>query len=308
MRRRRQEDRWIHRWARPLIATIAAIGATGTAYLTVVKFMGGEAACPTAGCDRVLSSPYAEIFGLPLTLFGFAAYLSMAILAIAPLVINPESNKELRQKVHDWTRFLLFVGAVGMVIFSGYLMYLLAFEIKALCLYCLTSAVFTVLMLGLTLLGHRWEDTGQLMFTGLIVAVVALVGTLGVYAPVNGGGTTASAAGEAGPAVTTTSGEAELGLARHLTAIGAKKYGAWWCPHCHDQKQLFGKEAAAEIPYVECDPQGVNPQTDLCQSVSQIQGFPTWEINGEFYSGTQSLETLADASGYEGPRDFRNQR
>ncbi|MGP1372939.1 MAG: vitamin K epoxide reductase family protein [Almyronema sp.] len=307
MRRRRQEDRWIHRWARPLIATIAAIGATGTAYLTVVKFMGGEAACPTEGCDRVLSSPYAEIFGLPLTLFGFLAYLSMAVLAIAPLLINPETHKELRQKVHDWTRLLLLVGSVSMVVFSGYLMYLLAFEIKALCLYCLTSAIFTVLMLGLTLLGHRWEDTGQIMFTGLIVAVVALVGTLGVYAPVNGGGNSqTAAAGEVGPAITTTSGVAEIALADHLAAVGAKMYGAWWCPHCHDQKQLFGQEAAQAIPYIECDPQGANAQTALCQASDQIQGFPTWEVNGEFYSGTQRLETLADVSGYEGPRDFKN--
>ncbi|NJL86552.1 MAG: vitamin K epoxide reductase family protein [Leptolyngbyaceae cyanobacterium SM1_1_3] len=306
MRRRRQEDRWIHRWARPLIATIAAIGATGTAYLTVVKLLGGEAACPTGGCDRVLSSPYAEIFGLPLTLFGFLAYASMAVLAIAPLVVNPETHKELRQKLHNWTRFLLFIGAVGMVVFSGYLMYLLAFEIKALCLYCLTSAAFTVLMLGLTLLGHRWEDVGQLMFTGLIVAVVALVGTLGVYAPIGGGGTAASAVGEAGPAVTTPSGEAEMALAQHLSTVGGKMYGAWWCPHCHDQKQLFGQEAAKEIPYVECDSQGVNPQTELCQATAQVEGFPTWEINGEFYSGTQNLEKLADASGYTGSRSFRN--
>jgi len=43
--------------------------------------------------------------------------------------------------------------------------------------------------------------------------------------------------------ITTTSGKAELALAKHLVNIGAKEYITWWCPHCHEQKLLFGKEA-----------------------------------------------------------------
>ncbi|HYW18094.1 MAG TPA: hypothetical protein VE956_02065 [Nodularia sp. (in: cyanobacteria)] len=43
--------------------------------------------------------------------------------------------------------------------------------------------------------------------------------------------------------ITTTSGEAEIALARHLANTGAKEYVAWWCPHCHEQKLLFRKEA-----------------------------------------------------------------
>jgi hypothetical protein len=33
-------------------------------------------------------------------------------------------------------------------------------------------------------------------------------------------------------------------------------YGAFWCSHCYDQKQEFGREAMAEFPYVECFPEG----------------------------------------------------
>ena len=33
-------------------------------------------------------------------------------------------------------------------------------------------------------------------------------------------------------------------------------YGAFWCSHCFEQKQAFGAEAAHELPYVECYPQG----------------------------------------------------
>jgi glutaredoxin len=83
-------------------------------------------------------------------------------------------------------------------------------------------------------------------------------------------------------------------------------YGAYWCPHCHDQKQLFGREAAKIIPYVECAADGQNPQTALCQAKEGVTGFPTWEIDGQFYGGTQALGALATASGYTGPQDFQN--
>jgi glutaredoxin len=88
-------------------------------------------------------------------------------------------------------------------------------------------------------------------------------------------------------------------LAEHLTATGAQMYGAFWCPHCDTQKQLFGR-AVAHIPYVECDPEGENAQPQRCQEKG-IQGYPTWEIDGEFYPGVHSLETLAILSGYANP-------
>ncbi|MEM6590631.1 MAG: vitamin K epoxide reductase family protein [Cyanobacteria bacterium P01_C01_bin.73] len=305
-RRRRQENRWIHTWSRPLIGGIAAIGALGTIYLTVVKLTGGSAACPTAGCDRVLSSPYADLFGIPLTLFGALAYLTMMGLAIAPLLVNADTQKELRQKLEKLSWPLLFVGATGLVVFSGYLMYLLAFEIQAACLYCLTSAAFTLAIFLLTLLGNRWEDMGQLAFMGFIVAAIAVTGTVGLYATVNAPPEAlANADGNTGPAITTTSGASEIALAQHLRDVGATKYGAYWCPHCHDQKQLFGREAFSQVPYIECAPDGANSQTELCSTTPEIEGFPTWEINGQFYGGTRSLEELADLSGYTGPRDFK---
>lgn len=73
-------------------------------------------------------------------------------------------------------------------------------------------------------------------------------------------------------------------------------YGAFWCPHCADQKELFG-DAAKALPYIECDAQGDIPQPQLCQE-KDIQGYPTWEINGEFYPGVRSLAELAKLSNF----------
>ena len=88
----------------------------------------------------------------------------------------------------------------------------------------------------------------------------------------------------------------EWQLANHLSQSGAVMYGAHWCPHCADQKAMFG-DAAAQVPYVECDAGGENPQPELCQA-KNLQGYPTWEVEGELYPGVQSLDALANLSGF----------
>lgn len=89
----------------------------------------------------------------------------------------------------------------------------------------------------------------------------------------------------------------EARLAEHLTEEGATMYGAFWCPHCSDQKDLFGS-AVDDVPYVECDPEGEDAQPQLCRD-KNIKGYPTWEIDGELYPGTRSLEELAQLSNFE---------
>jgi len=318
---RRRSTPWIHRWSRPLIGAIAILGALVTAYLTAVKLSGNSAACPTSGCEQVLSSPYATVFGLPLALFGCLAYTSMAIFALAPLAVKSEEQKSLRANLEKWTWLLLFAGATAMTIFSGYLMYLLAFKIQAVCLYCLASALFSLSLLVLSLIGHDWEDMGQLFFIGIVVGMVALISTLGVYSKVDSsvagdrsqpGETSSQSLEPSGPVipgvgwqVTTTSGASELALAQTLKEKGAKMYGAYWCPHCHEQKQLFGKPAFNEINYIECaDTKNPQQQKDVCRKAG-VQSYPSWEIKGKLESGVKSPQELADLVEYSGSRNFK---
>ncbi len=309
---RRRSTPWIHRWSRLLIAAIALIGAVGTAYLTYVKLTGGTAACPTGGCERVLASPYGTVFGLPLTLFGCLGYASMGIMAIAPVLV--QSQKNLHKRLDSLTWPLLFLGATAMAIFSAYLMYILAFELKLFCPYCIASAVFTWSMLGLTLIGREWEDVGQLIFQGFIVALVVFVGTLGVYSGIHSKLPAGLAEIEPpvgqqptpgkGWPITTSSGEAEIALAKHLAKIGAKEHIAWWCPHCHEQKQLFGKEAYEFLPSVQCATEKGDAMTDECKA-AKIESFPTWDIQGKRYTGVLSMAKLVEYSGYQGPNNFK---
>ncbi|NJL09875.1 MAG: hypothetical protein HC908_05845 [Calothrix sp. SM1_7_51] len=97
--------------------------------------------------------------------------------------------------------------------------------------------------------------------------------------------------------------KAKVALAEHLKNIKAKFYGAYWCPYCHKQKDLFGQAAISKINYIECDPKGENPQTQACKK-EKVRSFPTWEINGQLYPGLQSLEELANLSEYKGDRNF----
>jgi len=71
----------------------------------------------------------------------------------------------------------------------------------------------------------------------------------------------------------------------------AKLYGAYWCPHCKDQKALFG-ESVKYINYVECDASGENAKPEECQAAG-ITGYPTWIINNQKYEGFKKLEELA---------------
>lgn len=300
---RQRSTPWIQRKSRFIIAGIGAFGAAITAYLAATKLAGGTAACPVEGCDKVLESPYAEVFGLPLALFGFLAYVYMIVMAVAPLFVNAETQKGLRTKLEHWTWLLMFVGSASMAIFSGYLMYIMAFEIQSLCVYCIASAIAALSLLVLTLVGRDWDDIGQLVFIGLIVAMATIIGTLAIYAPINN-----PSLGEGGQGsynISTTSNPSNIALAEHLTDVDAVMYGAFWCAACQTQKELFGREAAAAIPYVECDAAGQDPQPDLCRSKG-VRAYPTWEIDGQMYSGVISLQELADLSGYTGPRDFGN--
>jgi len=313
---RRRSTPWIHRWSRQLLGAVAVLGVLDTTYLTYLKLSGNPATCPiTQSCDRVLTSPYAEVVGIPLPFLGLLAYISMAIFALVPLAINSDSQRELRSQLEEWSWLLLFAGGTAMAIFSGYLMYLLFFKIGGLCIYCLASAFFSATLFLLAIVGRSWDDIGQIVFIGIVVGMVTLIGTLGVYslaegpAPGTPGKNIPAITGSPEPTkggwpITTDSGPAELALAEHLTATGAKMYGAYWCPHCHEQKLLLGKEAFSKINYIECAPEAKNPQPKVCEQAG-ITSFPTWEINGKLEKGVQEGEKLGQLSGYQGKTNFK---
>lgn len=88
-------------------------------------------------------------------------------------------------------------------------------------------------------------------------------------------------------------------FAQCLTDSGVKMYGADWCPHCQNQKKLFGA-AFKFVDYTECaDPNNPRQQTKAC-SDADISGYPTWKFpNSQKIEGEASFDDLSKKSGCE---------
>lgn len=90
------------------------------------------------------------------------------------------------------------------------------------------------------------------------------------------------------------------GFAKCLKSKGARMYGAWWCPHCADQKELFGY-AFQYVDYVECSPEGKRNISDQCKRAG-IQHFPTWQFaDGSRTEGVLPLSDLSQKTGCKLP-------
>ena len=285
VRKHKQQTTGFQRYSRYLSAGVAAAG--------VLLSVG----CLAKGNSPISGSAYLQLGPVPIPLLGAIAYVLVMILSLAPKLTK---NKKLEGP----TWLGLFMLSTAMTVFSSYVMYVMFGVLGDPCVPCLLSAGLSLGLWVLTLLDSDRKGIGQLLLPGISVVMIALVTTAGMHAYAQNHDS--FTAGNPPRAVQTTSGSSEIGLAQHLKSIDAKKYGAWWCPHCHAQQTLFGKEAFDYVPYVECDEEGVNPQPRTCQSVG-VNSYPTWEINGELYPGVKSLDVLADLSGYSGPKDFTNQ-
>lgn len=75
-------------------------------------------------------------------------------------------------------------------------------------------------------------------------------------------------------------------------------YGAYWCPHCAEQKEKFGA-SFKYAPYVECGiPGNTRGEQEVCKDAG-IKHFPTWQFPpvGERVEQVLSLDDLSDRTG-----------
>jgi hypothetical protein len=82
-------------------------------------------------------------------------------------------------------------------------------------------------------------------------------------------------------------------VAKCLTEKGVIMYGAYWCPHCANQKKVFGGDFQF-VKYQECDPKGVGGDKAICVKAG-VSSYPTWGFPGQGnLVGEQSVAALAD--------------
>jgi hypothetical protein len=85
-------------------------------------------------------------------------------------------------------------------------------------------------------------------------------------------------------------------FAKCLSAKQATMYGAYWCPHCAEQKEMF-ESSFQYVPYVECGVPGSRDETQVCKEAG-IKHFPTWQFSGgERQEGTMVLQALGAKTG-----------
>ena len=291
------------------IAILATVGVIDTGSITLNKWGWiGNLNCPGGidGCDKVLNSTWGTLFqtnnfSIPLSLIGLISYLLILLMAIFPLI---PIFKSQRNNISQLTWWGLFYLSTSTFIFSIILISIMIFKIKAFCFFCILSCLISLSLLLLNLFGGNWEDYGKLFFRGFLMSVAVLLAGL-IWSSSVDPSTKEISNNIQGmpPAVIAISSPEKIKLAEHLTKEGAVMYNAYWCPHCHDQKEMFGKEATEKLNLVECAKDGYNNKRDLCEAKG-ITGFPSWEINGSIDSGVKTLKELAELSNYKNTKDF----
>ncbi len=89
-------------------------------------------------------------------------------------------------------------------------------------------------------------------------------------------------------------------FAKCLAEKRVTMYGSFLCPHCDDQKRLFGP-SFRYVPYVECSVRGSRQMTFPCLA-AQIRFTPTWIFaDEERRTGVQALKDLSEKTGCKLP-------
>lgn len=132
-------------------AVLALIGFADASYLAVEHWRGAIPPCTVGGCEQVLSSVYATIAGIPVAALGAGYYFALAMLFLLIAI-------EGKEKLLPWVYRILSIGLVATAYFVG----LQFFVLKAICVYCMGSAITTTLLAGVAWRIHSFSSSARL--------------------------------------------------------------------------------------------------------------------------------------------------
>lgn len=121
------------------IAGLSLAGFLDAVYLTATHY-SGSIKCTLSGCTDVLTSTYADLWGIPIALFGAIYYFIILITALLYI--------DRRAKIALPVITILPIFGFG---FTLWLLYLQIFILRALCQYCLLSALISTILFILSL-------------------------------------------------------------------------------------------------------------------------------------------------------------
>ena len=147
---RRQENRFLPepnakmepaKWWLGAVLLFSFLGFLDSIYLAAEHYFNFPVTCAIVqGCEQVLNSSYAAVFGVPTALIGAFYYLTIFLAVIAFI---------------DRKKFFFLKVAVILPIsgffFTIWLIVIQLFFLGAFCFYCLLSALFTTILFSLSL-------------------------------------------------------------------------------------------------------------------------------------------------------------
>lgn len=253
-----------------IVLGLAALGVVLSLYLLLSQGRALPFCAAGSSCEIVQQSRWASLFGLPLALWGVGFHLLLVLVAV--------TGRTLLQR---WQR-LSTLALLG-VLLSLYFNTVSGLMLQAVCLWCLLSLALLLAIFFRVLWQRPASVPGEGWGRWGLIRAIVLVPALGVIA--------AAQAGWLSPPA-----DPRLeALALHLQRSGARYYGAFWCPQCQHQSDLFGR-SAAHLPYVECSPGGRSAGFAVECVTAGVQNLPTWVIDGQTHAGVLQPEELARRS------------
>ena len=129
---------------------LALIGLADSIYLTYIKLANATASCAGIGdCESVNSSKYAEVAGIPIALLGAGAFLTIIVF----LLIENRSDYW-----RDNAPMFVFGISLAGVLYSAYLTYVEIAILRAICPYCVISALVLVALLVISVVRLLKEE------------------------------------------------------------------------------------------------------------------------------------------------------
>ena len=140
-----------YRSRRPLVTTVLSVlGLAVASYLTLTHYSTAVTlVCSTTGginCEKVTTSPQSVIFGIPVAVLGLAFFVPMLLLCLP--VAWRSANRYIAP-----ARLALSISGVG---FICYLLYAELYVIHAICLWCTSVHLLTLLLFIVIATG--WDD------------------------------------------------------------------------------------------------------------------------------------------------------
>jgi uncharacterized membrane protein len=147
------------RW-QPIVTPLLCLAGVGiSTYLTIAHFDAHLLTCPvsnaTINCEEVTTSPESEVFGvIPVAILGLFYFVPMLALCSPPAWSSPH-------RIVHLARLAGSITGVGMVL---YLIFAELFQIKAICLWCSSIHLITLVLFVIiataspTVLARGWGD------------------------------------------------------------------------------------------------------------------------------------------------------